>query len=86
MTAPPTRTREVIGRRLRVEREQQGLTLRELGRRTGVSASTICQLEQGKSWTTLETLCRLSTELRLSLDMVLLGVRLHSTDGAPYDS
>ena len=37
-----------IGPRLRAQREQLGLSLRELGRRIGVSASLISQIERDK--------------------------------------
>jgi transcriptional regulator with XRE-family HTH domain len=37
----------VFGHRLRAERETQGLTLRQLGAKSGVNASTVLHAEQG---------------------------------------
>jgi transcriptional regulator with XRE-family HTH domain len=48
-----------------------GLSLRELGRRTGVTASLLSQIENGKSDPSVSTLSALVAELGLSLDALL---------------
>jgi transcriptional regulator with XRE-family HTH domain len=48
-----------------------GLSLRELGRRTGVTASLLSQIENGKSDPSVSTLTALVAELGLSLDALL---------------
>jgi len=40
---------EIAGQNVRAWRERRGLTLRQLGRRTGVSPNTIDRLERGSS-------------------------------------
>jgi len=57
--------------RLRDARMAAGLSLRELGRRLGVSASLLSQIENGKSDPSVSSLYALVTELGLSLDALL---------------
>jgi transcriptional regulator with XRE-family HTH domain/quercetin dioxygenase-like cupin family protein len=57
-----------VGRRLRAHREQSGISLRELARRLGVSASAISQIETGKSLPSVSRLYAIVTELGMSLD------------------
>ena len=64
---------EVIGARLRVERERRKIGLRELARRLGVTASLISQIETGKSKPSVSTLYGIASELGLSLDDLLFG-------------
>jgi transcriptional regulator with XRE-family HTH domain len=63
-----------IGRRLRQHREERGLSLRELARRLGISASAISQFETGKSRLSVGTLYAIVTELGMSLDELFSGV------------
>src|SRR5262245_30925225 len=56
-----------IGPRLRAQREQLGLSLRELARRIGVSASLISQIERDKVNPSVSTLYALVRELRLGM-------------------
>ncbi len=56
---------------LRSARLRNGLSLRELGRRTGVTASLLSQIENGKSDPSVSTLSALVSELGLSLDALL---------------
>lgn len=60
-----------IGAPLRAARERLGLSLRELARRVGVTASHISLIETGKSKPSVETLYRIAGELRLSIDELL---------------
>jgi transcriptional regulator with XRE-family HTH domain len=70
-----------IGRRLRAHREARGLSLRELARRLGISASAISQFETGKSRLSVSTLYAIVTELGISLDELFSGVE-PDRDGA----
>jgi transcriptional regulator with XRE-family HTH domain len=56
-----------IGARLRAERERQGLSLREIARRIGVSASLVSQIERDKVTPSVSTLWALVRELNLSM-------------------
>ena len=56
-----------IGARLRQRREQAGLSLREVARRIGVSASLISQIERDKVNPSVSTLYALVQELRLTM-------------------
>ena len=56
-----------IGPRLRAQREQLGLSLRELARRIGVSASLISQIERDKVNPSVSTLYSLVRELGLRM-------------------
>lgn len=62
-----------LGGRLRARRDDVGLSLRELARRVGVSASLISQIETGKVQPSVSTLYALVTELGGSFDEVLFG-------------
>lgn len=57
-----------LGERLRQQREQQGLSLRELARRIDVSPSLISQIETDKVRPSVGTLYQIVTELGGSLD------------------
>jgi transcriptional regulator with XRE-family HTH domain/mannose-6-phosphate isomerase-like protein (cupin superfamily) len=61
---------EWVGRRLRAERERQGVGLRELARRVNVSASLVSQVELGKAAPSVGTLYAIVNELGLSLDQL----------------
>ena len=56
-----------IGPRLRAQREQLGVSLRELARRIGVSASLISQIERDKVNPSVSTLYSLVKELGLGM-------------------
>jgi transcriptional regulator with XRE-family HTH domain len=64
---------EALGRRLRSHREAVGLSLRELARRLGISASAVSQIETGKSRPSVSTLYAIVTELGVSLDELFSG-------------
>jgi transcriptional regulator with XRE-family HTH domain len=57
-----------VGSRLRVERERQHISLRELARRLDVSASLISQVELGRATPSVGTLYAIVSELGISLD------------------
>jgi len=57
-----------LGAELRAGRERAGLSVRELARRIGVSASLLSQVERGLAQPSVGTLWAVVTELGLSLD------------------
>ncbi|MGH2935238.1 MAG: cupin domain-containing protein [Gaiellaceae bacterium] len=77
MTQPAgvaTRDQPALGATLREERLKQGLSLRELSRRLGVSASLVSQIETGKVQPSVRTLYSMVSELGISLDRVFGNV------------
>jgi transcriptional regulator with XRE-family HTH domain len=64
----PERGPDSVGSRLRVERERQRMSLRELARRLDLSASLISQVELGKATPSVGTLYAIVSELGMSLD------------------
>jgi transcriptional regulator with XRE-family HTH domain/mannose-6-phosphate isomerase-like protein (cupin superfamily) len=62
-----------LGPRLRVAREGRRLSVRELARRIGCSASLVSQIERGVSVPSVGVLYSLATELGSSLDHLLFG-------------
>ncbi|GLZ07568.1 XRE family transcriptional regulator [Actinomadura sp. NBRC 104412] len=60
-----------LGQTVRMERERAGLSMRELARRVGVSASFLSQFELGQSQAAVSTLFAIASELNLSLDDLL---------------
>jgi transcriptional regulator with XRE-family HTH domain/quercetin dioxygenase-like cupin family protein len=62
-----------LGPRLRLVRESRALSVRELARRIGCSASLISQVERGLSVPSVGVLYSLASELGCSLDYVLFG-------------
>ena len=62
-----------LGPRLRLVRGSRQLSVRELARRVGCSASLISQIERGVSVPSVGVLYSLGTELGTSLDYLLFG-------------
>jgi len=62
-----------LGPRLRLAREERQLSVRELARRIGCSASLISQIERGVSVPSVGVLYSLAAELDSSLDHLLFG-------------
>jgi len=59
-----------VGARLRTERERQGISLRELARRVGVSPSLVSQIELDRVNPSVSTLYALVTELGMTMSDV----------------
>ena len=59
-----------VGGRLREERERQGISLRELARRVGVSPSLVSQIELDRVNPSVSTLYALVTELGMTMSEV----------------
>jgi transcriptional regulator with XRE-family HTH domain len=62
-----------LGGRLRAERLRQGMSLREMARRLGVSASALSQIETGKAQPSVSKLFDIVNLLNTSLDGLLAG-------------
>jgi transcriptional regulator with XRE-family HTH domain len=62
-----------LGRRLRAERLGQGLGLREMARRLGISASALSQIETGKARPSVSKLFDIVNLLGVSVDGLLAG-------------
>jgi transcriptional regulator with XRE-family HTH domain len=62
-----------LGSRLRAERLHQGLGLRELARRLGISASALSQIETGKARPSVSKLFDIVNLLDISVDGLLAG-------------
>ncbi|HEV8162890.1 MAG TPA: helix-turn-helix transcriptional regulator, partial [Actinomycetota bacterium] len=62
-----------LGARLRAERLRQGISLREMARRVGVSASALSQIETGKAQPSVSKLFDIVNLLDTSLDGLLAG-------------
>lgn len=75
-----------LGPRLRLAREQRQLSVRELARRIGCSASLISQIERGVSVPSVGVLYSLATELDTSLDHLLFGAEPRRPLAAPPGS
>jgi transcriptional regulator with XRE-family HTH domain len=83
----PYADRQVLGARLRAERERRKLSLSELARRLGVTASLISQIETGKSKPSVVTLYGIASKLGLSVDDLLFsGNGAHAPQAAPGGS
>jgi transcriptional regulator with XRE-family HTH domain len=63
----------VIGPQLRTSREEAGISVRELARRTGLSPSLISQVENGKVLPSLATLFKLTNELGTRVNTMIFG-------------
>jgi transcriptional regulator with XRE-family HTH domain len=72
-----------LGPRLRLAREERQLSVRELARRIGCSASLISQIERGISIPSVGVLYSLATELDSSLDHLLFGADPRRPAGEP---
>jgi len=71
-----------LGPRLREVRVSRELSVRELARRVGCSASLISQIERGVSVPSVGVLYSLATELGSSLDYLLFGSAARAEAGA----
>src|SRR4051794_31819662 len=60
-----------IGHRVRALREGMGLSLRDLGERSGVSAPMLSQVERGETSPTLAVAAKIAKGLELSLSQLL---------------
>jgi transcriptional regulator with XRE-family HTH domain len=71
-----------VGSLIRRERQKQGLSLRELARRVGVSASMLSQVETDRTRPSVSTIYGIATELGLSIDALLSDTEVTALDEA----
>ena len=62
-----------LGSRLRAERLRQGISLREMARRLGISPSALSQIETGKAQPSVSKLFDIVNLLNISVDGLLAG-------------
>jgi transcriptional regulator with XRE-family HTH domain len=74
-----------LGRQIRAERLGQGIGLREMARRLGISASALSQIETGKARPSVSKLFDIVNLLGVSVDGLLAG-RDGRPAGAPPDA
>jgi len=70
---------QIVGERLKAERERQGLSQAELSRRSSVSQSNVARIEEGGRAPTIVTLDKLARGLRIDLAELL------ATDREPVE-
>jgi transcriptional regulator with XRE-family HTH domain len=70
---------EPLGAHIRARREERDLTLRDLARASGVSASMISQVELEKASPSMRTLYAIVAALGMSLDELIVSSR-HATE------
>jgi transcriptional regulator with XRE-family HTH domain len=58
---------DVVGLRIKTRRKELGFTIRELARRTGLSASFISQVEHSKTSVSLDSLRQIAEQLDISI-------------------
>jgi DNA-binding XRE family transcriptional regulator/mannose-6-phosphate isomerase-like protein (cupin superfamily) len=75
-----------VGGRLRQARQRSGLSLREVARQLGVSASFVSQLENGKSQPSVATLYSLAQLLNVSIDELFAPAGFTEEGGGHTDS
>jgi transcriptional regulator with XRE-family HTH domain/mannose-6-phosphate isomerase-like protein (cupin superfamily) len=63
-----------LGRNIRVARKGQNVSLRELARRAGISASALSQIETGKTRPTVKTAYEIARQLGVALADLSAGV------------
>ncbi len=71
-----------VGALIRRERQRQGLSLRELARRVGVSASMLSQVETDRTRPSVSTIYAIATELGISIDALLSDREAPDMDAA----
>ena len=62
---------QTVGSRVRALREAEGLSLRDLAERSGVSAPMLSQVERGETSPTLQVAARIASGLELRLSQLL---------------
>lgn len=74
---------KTLGDRLRMLRNKQGMSIRELETGSGVDKNQILRIEQGEADPKYTTLCRIADALGVSIrDLVDDGNRANDLDGS----
>jgi len=64
-----------VGRRIRVTRQELGISLEDLGALSEINWTTIGKIERGASSPTVETIVRLATALEIDAGALISGIR-----------
>lgn len=67
LRTPEENLHRVIGETIRTLRKDRGLTLKQMGRRTGLSVSLLSQIERAESSASLSSLYKVATALEVQL-------------------
>lgn len=62
-----------IGKRIKKEREQNGITREEFSELVGISSTYLSQLELGQRHASLPTTIKIASTLNISLDYLIYG-------------
>jgi transcriptional regulator with XRE-family HTH domain len=79
--APPDPVVALFGQRCKRARERLGWSARELGRKSGVSASTICRAEAGQKDMNLSMAARMAAALGVPLAEMVTEAVCGTCDG-----
>src|SRR5437867_11994231 len=72
-----------LGTAIRRRREQQGLSLRDVAEKTGVSASTLSRIENGTGKPDADNIARLAAWLDMPIERVMHHAKGDSADPKP---
>lgn len=75
--------KEVLGKRIRHEREKQGLTREAFAEKLDISARFAGEIEQGKKGISAETLYKICQNVDVTADYLLLGRQNPNMNPAP---
>lgn len=73
--------KEIIGKRIRRQREQLSLIREEFSEKVGISPQFLAEIENGKKGMSAETLYKICDTFGISADYILLGRQ--SANGTP---
>ena len=72
----------IIGKRIQTRRQEQNITQEKLAERVGISVVYLSKIENGRVYTTLETLSNICTELDTELSAILSNTEIARKDYA----
>jgi len=73
-----------IGRRIRVARQELGISLEDLGELADVNWTTVGKIERGASSPTVESLIRIATALEVDPGVFVSGITADMYGGRPH--
>src|SRR5436305_12642320 len=83
MAAPQAQSGPTPGDTIRAIRKKLGLTLNEVGRRTGMAVSTLSKLEKGRVSLSFDKLLAISKALGVDMAELLEPAPHHESSAAP---
>lgn len=66
---------KIIGQRIRLIREKQGISQHELAMRCNFEPSNLCRIESGNTNLTIKTMFRISTALEIPFHRLTDGIQ-----------